>query len=157
MSQTLNVNQFEQKPLKGSLDLAIMNSKVITGVVSDSQATALVPGERVKLDTAAGSQIPSFIAADATDLAIGVVMYNSRNSENLVSGQPVEVACNVGPVMWMEADAAITVQSVVYQQSTAVVGTTSGSNKKVGIALDAAAAAGDIIRVIISEPMALNS
>ncbi len=156
--QTLNINQFEQAPLKGALDMGIMNSKVITGIVSENQATALLPGQRVKLDTTAQEFIPSFVAAGDTDLAVGYVIYNSRNSANLVAGQPVEVAGNFGPVMWMEADDAIGAQAVVYFNTTGLkVDTTAGSDKKVGIALDGAVADGDLIRVIILEPGAPNA
>jgi hypothetical protein len=157
MSNTFNVNQFEQKPIKGALDLVLMNSKVLTGVVSANQATALVPGMRVKLDTEAGSSIPSFVAAAATDLAIGTVIFNSRNAANLVAGQACEVAINCGPVMYCEADGAISAQAVVYQATGVKVSTTAGSNKKAGIVIDPSSADGDIIRVMLSEPMALNS
>ena len=152
MVQTLNINQFEQKPLKGSLDLALMKSGVITGIVSASQATNLVPGQRVKLNTTAQEFIPSFVAAGDNDQAIGVVIYNSRNGANLAAGQAVEVAYLGGPVMWMEAAEAIAAQQTVYQTGV-TVDLTSATHKKVGIALDGAVAAGDLIRVIIIEPL----
>jgi len=152
MVQTLNINQFEQKPLKGALDLAIMNSRVITGIVSANQATALVPAQRVKLDTTAQEFIPSFVAAGDNEQAIGVILYNSRNGANLVAGQAVEVAYCGGPVMWMEAAEAISAQATVYQTGV-TVDLTSATHKKVGIALDGAAAAGDLIRVIFIEPL----
>jgi hypothetical protein len=156
MTQTININQFAQLPLKGALDLAITNSKVLTGIVSASQATALVPGQRVKLDTTAQYFIPSVIAAGDNEAAIGVVVYNSRNSANLVAGQPVEVALSGGTVMWMEAAEAFAAQSVVYQTGV-TVDTTSASHKKVGIAIDGAAATGDLVRVIIIEPQSLGA
>lgn len=158
MSPNININQFEQAPIKGALDLAIMNGKVITGIVSANQATALLPGQRVKLDTTAQEFIPSFVAAGDTEVAVGYVIYNSRNSANLVAGQPVEVAGNFGPVMWMEADDAIAAGATVYFNTTGLkVDTTAGGDKKVGIALDGAAADGDLIRVIIIEPGAVNA
>jgi hypothetical protein len=156
MVQSFNINQFEQKPIKGSLDLAITNSKVITGVVSANQATNLVPGQRVKLDTTAQEFIPSFVAAGDNDAAIGIVIYNSRNAANLAAGQTVEVALAAGPVMWMEAGVAFAAQTVVYQTGT-TVDTTSATHKKAGIALDGAAAVGDLVRVIIIEPQSLGA
>ncbi len=158
MSQTFNINQFAQVPLKGALDLGIMNSKVITGIVSENQATDLVPGQRVKLDTTAQEFIPSFVAAGDTEVAFGYVIYNSRNSANLEAGQPVEVASNFGPVMWMEADEAIAAGATVYFNTTGIkVDVQAGSDKKVGIALDGALADGDLIRVIITTPVAINT
>lgn len=156
MSQYVNQNQFELKPLKGALDLAINSTRVISGVVSANQATALLPGQRVKLDTTAQVFTPSFVAAGDNEAAIGVVVYNSRNASSLTAGRPVEVAGAFGPVMWMEAGSTFAAGDTVYQTGV-TVDSTSGSHKKAGIALDGASAIGDLCRVIIIEPQSLGA
>lgn len=156
MVQYVNQNQFEQLPLKGTLDLAINSTRVISGVVSANQATALVPGQRVKLDTTAQIFTPSFIAAGDNEAAIGVVVYNSRNASSLTAGRPCEVAGAFGPVMWMEAGSTFAAQATVYQTGT-TVDATNTSHKKAGIALDGAAAIGDLCKVIIIEPLSLGA
>jgi hypothetical protein len=154
MSQYFNPNQFEQKPCKGALDLAISNSRVISGLVYTGQT--LYPGQRVKLATTAQNFIPLFTAAGDNEAAIGVVIGNSRNASNMTAGQPIEVAMSAGPVMWMEAGSTFAAGATVYQTNLTVDATNS-THVKVGIALDGAAAVGDLCRIIIVEPQALGA
>ena len=156
MSQTFNANQFTQLPIKGKLDMSITLGRVISGVVSASQATTLYPGQRVKLDTTAQVFTPSFIAAGDNEAAIGVVIFNSKNSSNMTAGMPIEVAGAFGPVVWMEAGSTFGAGDTVYQTAL-TVDSTSASHKKAGIALDGAAAVGDLCRVIVTEPLSLGA
>lgn len=152
MTTYLNPNQFAQVPIKGAIDLGITKSGVIAGIVSASQATALVPGQRVKLDTAAQTFTPSFIAAAASDAAIGIVMYSSKGSTTLIAGSAIEVVYFGGPVIWMEAAAAITAGASVEGVATGSKVQTLAAAKRTGVALDGASAAGDLVRVIAVEP-----
>jgi hypothetical protein len=156
MSQNQNLNQFSQLPVKGQLDLAIMGSGVITGVVSASQATALVPGQKVTIDTAADIRTPSFIAAAYNASAIGTVIYTTRKAPSAyaaATGEAIEVALLLGNcvVQYMEAAAAIAAGARVESTTGNVVSTYGTSNKALGYALDGASAAGKLIRVIMTQ------
>lgn len=152
---TLNINQFAQTTEKGVLDLRITASGVIAGLISANQATALLPGARVKLDTAAGKKIPTFVAASDAEQAIGVIVRNVKDG-SLVANDPVEVAFFGGPVMYMEAAAAISAGAAVEGTTDDKVQTFS-SGKQVGIALDPASADGDLLRVIITTPSVIHA
>ena len=157
MSQNQNLNQFGQLPIKGSLDLGITKSGVISGVVSASQSTALVPGQRVKLDTAADISTPSFVAAAYNEGAIGIVIQGLRKSPSAYSatvGEAIEVALTFGPCscQYMESSAAISAGAKVetLQATVAIVAPYATTNNLVGYALDGCSAAGKLIRVLIT-------
>jgi hypothetical protein len=146
----MNLNQFKQVPVEGTLDLSLMKSGVISGVISVNQATALNPGARVKLDTTAQVFVPSFVAAAYNAFADGILIFTSKGSS-----MEAETACEVamdtiGPIMWLEAAAAITAGVVVEAVTGVRTVQTYSAGKKVGVALDGAAAAGDLIRVIMN-------
>jgi hypothetical protein len=146
---TININQFEQVPVAGQLDLNINKRGVIEGQVSVNQATALSPGQPVKLDTANTSASPQFVAAAASDVAIGHVVYDVKNSQP-TAGQVIGVACNLGPVMFMLAKGTIAPGGRVEQHADgSVQAFTSGKVR--GIALDPGVAA-NLFRVIILTP-----
>ena len=151
MSQSFNMNQFEQAPIKGSLDLSLMSSGVLTGIVSANQATALKPGDRVALDNASGSHVFSFVAVAAGAAAIGVVVFTSKKSSpTYAAGDVIEVALLTGicPIMWCEALTAVTVMGAVQwaASQTVVLGTTF----QMGLALEAAPAGG-LFRVLLTK------
>jgi hypothetical protein len=149
-AETMNLNQFEQAPIKGSLDLSMNSSGVISGKVSSNQATALYPGDRVALDTVAGSKVPSFVAVAANVAAIGVVVFSSKKSApTYAAGDIIEVALFTGarPVMWCEALLAVSAQQAVQWAAGQTV--TPGTTTQMGIAIDAGAA-GALIRVILT-------
>lgn len=149
---TMNSNQFEQTAIKGSLDLSMVGSGVITGVVSADQSGNIYPGDRVALDTAAGSKVPSFITVANTVAAIGVVAYTSKKSaSNYAAGDAIEVVLLTGKaaIMYCESSAAIDAQAAVEWSADQTVATKS-SGKQMGIALDGASGSGELIRVILA-------
>lgn len=151
MVQNMNMNQFEQAPIKGALDLSMMGSGTLSGIVSENQATALKPGDRVGLDNAAGSKVPSFVAVAASAAAFGVVVFTSKKSSpTYAAGDVIEVVPVFGicPIMWCEASAAIACQTAV--QWAAGQKVEAGTTKLMGYTLDAASAAGQLIRVILT-------
>ena len=145
-----NANQFSQVALKGQLDLSIMQSGVITGIVSADETDTLYPGDYVNLDTVAGISIPSFAKAVKGGAAFGLVIFGTKQS-SFVANDRIEVALLTGsnPVIYMEAAAAIAAQAYVEDVGDLTVQTLA-SEKQRGIALDGAAAAGDLIRVILT-------
>lgn len=147
-------NQFAQTQQKGALDLQF-NPQVISVQVDSSQATALVPGQAVKMvDSANG--VPKVIAAAADeDDVFGFVVYDIRRV-SFPALSYVEVAFFRGSVMYMEASAAIArwAQVMIVVASQKVM-TVTATNRIVGRALDKAAADGDLIRVVVDLPGAI--
>src|SRR6185437_11014410 len=101
---SLNINQFAQTTVQGDLDLQFDGS-VITCQVDSSQATALVPGQAVKLTTTSGG-VPKVVGlAGNTDASFGFVCYNLKDA-NYPAYANVEIA-QFGSAMWMTAGGAI--------------------------------------------------
>lgn len=102
---------------------------------------AISPFRIAKLGTADGKVT---IAAAATDLLIGVV--------NEV-GPAINERCDVihAGIAYVEAGAAVTRgSSITSDASGRGIATTTTANRVIGIALEAASAAGDVIRVLIA-------
>jgi|AntAceMinimDraft_6_1070360.scaffolds.fasta_scaffold00196_16 hypothetical protein len=140
-------NQFSQSVEKGIVDLRFSGITIPCQVASD-EAAALVPGQLVKMVDVAGS-VPrvTALAAD-TEIIFGAVAYNIKDV-NFPLDKYLEIV-SVGSVIYMEASAAIArgglVMPVIAGQKVA----TATSGKSIlGLALDKAAADGDIIRVLI--------
>lgn len=149
------MNAFTQKPEKGMIDLRISTGSVLSCMVDTSSAGGLVPGQSVKLVNVAGG-IPNVVECAAnSDDVFGFVTYDIKNA-SLPAGSAVEIAFNIGTVMFMEASAAIVPYAkvgVVISGSKVVTATTG--LRVVGFALDKAAASGDLIRVVIQLPGAI--
>lgn len=107
MPPVLNPNQFQQTPVRGQLDLQIAKSGVLSGQISVNEAGFPKAGDFVKLDPAQLGATPQFLLAAASDLAIGVITHNVKK-DSPVSGDPVEIAGLIGPVIWAVANETIT-------------------------------------------------
>jgi hypothetical protein len=149
MTQTINTNQFAQTAIKGMLAKGIVESGIVAGIVD----TTAYPGMPVKLSTGAYNKpIPVFTPTSTSEEAFGVIIYNARKS-TLAANDSIEVAFCGGPVIWMEAAAAITAGvSVELANATDITVQTFSSGKAMGVALDGASAAGQLVRVIITKP-----
>lgn len=146
----MNPNQFNQTVVKGQADLGIQPS-VITCVVEAAPGSDIIAGQCVKFKGVAGAApVIAGIGAD-TDNFFGVALYNLKGS-SFGGSESLEVATD-GSVVYMEAAGAITAGDEVMPVVTgAKVTAASGSAKaRIGIALDAAAADGDLIRVFIGK------
>ncbi len=149
MVQTINPNQFSQSVVKGMLAKDISKSGIVAGILDE----AAFPGSVVHLSTGAFNKpIPVFSKSSVSEEGFGVIIYNARKS-TLVANDAIEVAFAGGPVIWMEAAAAITagVQVELANATNITVQLFSGG-KQLGVALDGASAAGQLIRVIITKP-----
>ncbi len=160
----LYTNQFGQSVAIGNLDLDIMRTGRIAGILSPNQAAAVVAGSPAKIDTTiaytAGSVI-NFLAAVANDLAFGFFTPTVQDFTFPAGtggvATPVQVAGLYGPVMWLLADGTVTPGATVYNSNDAThVNVTNTSSKARGIALDYAVT-GQALRVMITNPMAINS
>ena len=154
---TMNINQTEPTPVQGDLDLSIAQSQTISGQVSTNQATALVGGQPVKLDSANTTlSFPQFVAAAQGDVAIGYVK-RTVQANSFPTGSDIEVVGDFGPCMWLTAAGAITPGQLVEDATGDLTVQAFTSNKVRGIALDPASASGVLLRVIITDPVSAAS
>lgn len=152
MAQKLN--QFAQTAERGQIALLNADSFILSAVVDASipAQSTLKTGDLVKIvGTSKGVPhvIPTTAAADAP---FGFVVFNAVKNDGFKAGDRVEIMFT-GGWMYMIASAAITAGSqVIYTpasgQVTAAVASPS-NGAIVGVALDAASAAGDLIRVYV--------
>lgn len=115
------------------------------------QASAAVVKNRfVKLS---GNQTVAPIAA-VTDKALGVVQVDISTTE---AAQGKTGAVMVLGVSWVEAAAAITINDSVSPSANGRAQTTVATQFPAGRALKAAAAAGDLIPVLLNPNVAINA
>lgn len=153
-----NLNQFNQTPVVGDVDLqSNPNPALFTCRFEDVSATAgttLVPGEGVILadlganDPLVGPPIVDERAAN-TDAIFGVNIYKTEKN-SAVDGDIVQIAGS-GAVVYMNAGAAINrgadVEFVLATPGNVI---TQSTGTTLGVALDKATAADQIIRVLVS-------
>ena len=122
----------------------------VKAFVADDGA-ALVPGTVVKLKDVA-SKIPVVeVIAATTDEPFGVVPYDVIY--NSINNNQVFTVASDYSIITMEASAAISAGAHVMPViAGAKVATATKTNYAIGVALDKAAAAGDIIRVLLKKP-----
>lgn len=159
MGVTLYTNQFGQSVAVGDLDLNIMNGGSLVGILSPNQASPAVTvnaGAPAKIDTTITTgKVLNFLQAGITDLAIG--NFKRTVNQGVFSVlDVVEVAMTGGAVIWLLAAATITPGLTVYQDVNGSVVGAGGGAKARGIALDYATT-GQVLRVLITNPMAIAS
>lgn len=149
---TVYINQFKQSVAPGDVDLAISQNKFFSAALAPSQATALVAGQRVKLDvTNTNATLPLVVAAADNEDAIGVIKKTVKKGifqPNLggagTIGDIVEVGYFLGPVIWQVASATIAPQDQVECAGQTIGGQLYpffqplASGKLAGLALDPA-------------------
>jgi hypothetical protein len=146
---TLNLNQREQVAIKGQLDLQISRSGILSGVIDASQTDDVVAGQSAKLYASNTGAEVKFVAAAATDVAIGLFVRDIQKS-SMSAGDAVQVAGSFGPVMWLEAAETVTPGERVEVSSTGTVQAVSAGKCR-GIVIDYATV-GNLTRVILTTP-----
>ena len=143
-----NLNQFQQTAERGQIALLTANSPVISAVVDSTEAGTLKAGDAVKL-VSTSTGIPHVVKVGNSDTSLlGFVVFNPVKNDNIVKGDTIEIAIT-GAFMYMVASAAIYAGVAVdYAYATGKVAT-ANSGLECGVALDAAAADGDLIRVAV--------
>lgn len=150
----INLNAFSLDTAKG-LTQFLPGANVFTCQVYKSltAGTKLTAGQPVKLTTGVNGQITVTACAAETDKVFGVIPLRHKVN-GYEAGDLVEVASDYC-VVTMEAAAAtnqgvaVKVAGTAYDQVTPITGGESSTAAQIGIALDAAAAQGDLIRVLI--------
>ena len=149
---SINLNTFELGTAKGVTQF-LPTSNVFTCQVYKSLSGTLTPGQPVKLVAGVAGQITVTACAAESDAVFGVVPLRHKLN-GYSAGDMVEVASDYS-VITMEANGAISAYAAVkaagtaYDKVDAIAGTESPAAAQVGIALDAAAASGDLIRVLV--------
>lgn len=149
---TPNINQFSQTTVAGQVDLEFPGS-VVTARVSPNQATALVAGQAVKLDTStANSGIPNLLATTSNgDTPWGITLRNLKDASF-----PTLSALEIGrdnTVVHLTASGAITRGALVEIDYAAfTISQSAGINPVIGEAYDASTASGHLIRVWLKLP-----
>lgn len=164
-------NQFKQTVYPGEVDLQISRSGVITAVLSPNQATALVAGCKVQLDSAnTNATMPQVIAASDSQQAVGVLIKTIKGGTfqpNLggagTVGDIVEVALfPMGPCIWQVANTTISPQNQLEQITVTISGQAYPfyqpivSNKLAGLALDPAVQNG-VFRMFVLGGLVYNT
>lgn len=145
------LNQFAISNKKGVIKNGDHGERYeVQAYVADDGA-ALVPGTVVKLkDGATGVPQVEVISA-TTDIPFGVVPYGAIYNE--INNNQVFTVASDYTIITMEASAAIARGAKVMPViAGAKVATATATNYAIGIAWDKAAAAGDIIRVLLKKP-----
>ena len=150
-----SMNQVRISKAKGE----IATSRLIQGGLSvtynPAASSALVPAQPVKLIGYSGATMdspPVVDAAGSTDRIFGFVIKGLRSNSYTPANQ-LDVAID-GMIMIMEAHGALTAGAPVYCVFTSAVQvktevSDSDSYEEIGILLDNAVQAGDLVRVLI--------
>ena len=152
MRTSINLNAFALGTAKGVTQF-LPTSNVFTCQVYKSLSGTLVAGQPVKLAAGVAGQITVTACAAETDKVFGVIPL--RNKINgYVAGDLVEIASDYS-VITMEVaaatnqGAAVKVAGDAYDKVTPITGGESSTAAQIGVALDAAATSGDLIRVLV--------
>lgn len=146
MAQQQNMNQITMTPHKGRIS-HIPNPSTLSCQITTASSNTFYGGTAVKLISGTANTILVEKSA-ASEAIFGFVIANPR-SASFTAGKNVEIALP-GTVMEMESSAAINRGQLVEQVATGdKVAAYAGVNNTVGIALDTATAANQLIRVLI--------
>jgi hypothetical protein len=144
-------NAFAQTPFVGVVDMTVGSTNVIAAQIDVSAGTNLFyPGQFVKVVANNNGGLPKVIGCAAkTDQAIGAIRFNVKDL-NYGAGQNCEI-CLFGTCIWLYATGAITQFAQVCLDTTSPGGVQATGNAAtfVGTALDGAAAAATLIRVLL--------
>lgn len=156
----LNQNQFEKQVVIGQIDLSGAGiSRALTFRIDpDSSDSDVIPGTGVALkdggaNDAGGVPYVDTLANDTTVANAGIILYTAKQGK-FQPGEIVQCA-QVGDVVWMNSKAALARGAEVALEDAAPGNVQAlGSNAKIGITLDKATAADQLIRVRIETAVA---
>jgi hypothetical protein len=137
----LQINQFQQVPVLGQVEMEPLQTGTLSCQVSPNQATALVSGQRVTLDTTitvGPGKPPQIISGGGTSKCIGVVIHSAKQ-DSFNALDMVEIAYFGGPIIWLLNTAVAIAPGADCEDNGAAPGlmqVTSGGNTKIAVALD---------------------
>lgn len=129
----VQTDQFNQTPARGDLDLAITNSRVLTGVLNG--VSSLKAGDRVKLDsTVTTPGVVGFVAAADNEAAFGIIKRNAKQA-TFAPGDHLEVTFAGGNAIY-EVGATTLTPGTFVGMSTGFLVAADGTHLQMGILLD---------------------
>ncbi len=147
----LSQNAFAQVPFVGVVDMTVGSTNVLAAQIDASAGTNLYyPGQFVKIVASTTGGLPKVIGCTTkSDSAIGAIRFNTKDI-SYGAGQNCEIAL-WGTVIWLYATGAITQFAEVCLDTTSPGGVQATGNTAtfVGTAIDGAAAAATLIRVLL--------
>ena len=149
--QFQNMNQTTQTPIKGRVSL-IPNPATISAQIQSASTATLYPASAVVLFAGTANMILVDKATPAQNI-FGFVVWNPKKPNGWGASQKVEIALP-GSVMYMESYAAFVRGSVLYQITTGddpdqVTSSSAGGATPIGLSLDQATGADQLVRVYI--------
>lgn len=147
----LSQNSLSQQQFVGVVDMTVGSTNIIAAQIDTSAGTNVyTPGQFVKaVANTSGGILKVIGISSKSDSAFGAIRFNVKDL-SYGAGQNCEVAM-FGTVMWFYATGAITQMTEVCVDPTTQGGVQATGNTAtyVGMALDGAAAAGALIRVML--------
>ena len=130
------------------------NTESYSGIIDSAVVGSVAPGTPMKI-VATSAKLPHFAPAGSGEVVAGFLEWNVIRSAYVA-----DTLCQVSPatnVMYMEASGAISAGVAVAMDSLSniTVKAAGVSDPVIGLALEAATAAGQLIRVKIGEPVEL--
>ncbi len=130
------------------------NTESFSGVIDSEVEVSVVPGTPMKI-VATSAKLPHFAPAESGDIIAGFLEWNIIRTQYVANDM-----CQVSPatnVMYMEASGAIDagVNVAMDSLSDITIQAAGSDDPVIGLALEAATAAGDLIRVKIGAPVEL--
>lgn len=124
------------------------NTESFSGIIDSSVEGSVVPATPMKI-VATSAKLPHFAPAGADDKIVGFLEWNVIRSA-YKAGEPCQVSPDTN-VMYMEASAAVNAGAEVAMSSLSniTVATAGEGDAVIGYALEAATAAGQLIRIKI--------
>jgi len=124
------------------------NTESFSGIIDSSVEGSVVPATPMKI-VATSAKLPHFAPAGADDKVVGFLEWNVIRSA-YAAGEPCQVSPDTN-VMYMEASAAVNAGAELAMSSLSniTVATAGEGDAVIGYALEAATAAGQLIRVKI--------
>lgn len=147
MTAPFQMNMIAPSAIKGFVD-KVFSAFTVGAMVDPASVNTLVPGDCVKLSTAAGTGVYLVDKAAATDLTFGVVVYEVKKN-SYVACDSLSIALP-GTIILGEAGAAITRgDSLEFVAAGSQVITNAGVNPVMGRALNSASGAGKLLAVLV--------
>lgn len=143
----LNLNRLNITPTKGLYVYMPNAPEPHNCIVSDNQATALVAGDILTLDSSVSNpNCPVVKKAGVTDKVYGVIPHDTMKN-SYVAKEKCMAAIEGSYIYLPAADAIVMGADLYFTSGGAVTDTATPGNSIIGIANTAAAAEGDLVQV----------
>lgn len=153
----LQINQFQQVPVLGQVEMEVYQSGVLSCQISAAQATSLLAGYRVTLDTTitvGPGKPPQIIGGGGTAACLGILIHSAKQ-DTFNAGDMCEVAYFGGPIVWLMNTAVAIPPMTDCEDNGSNLMQAYTSNTKLALSLDYIPAS-TLGRYILLGPVALT-